>query len=63
MAILLLIGAIICWLVAGIPGFVTIAVGRVDFGWFGMFLFGLWLLLSGAPSLLAFVQARRTPQI
>ena len=45
--ILLLIAAILCWLVAGIPGFVTIGIGRVDWGWLGMFLFGLWVLLGG----------------
>jgi hypothetical protein len=52
MAILLLIGAVICWLVAGIPGFVTVAVGKVDWGWLGMFFFGLWLLLAGAGPLI-----------
>lgn len=58
MSILLLIVAVICWLVAGIPGFITIAVGRVDFGWLGLFFFGLWLLIGGGGQLLALI--RRT---
>lgn len=58
MSILLLIAAVICWLIAGVPGFVTVAVGRVDFGWLGLFFFGVWLLVAGAGQLLAMV--RRT---
>lgn len=47
--ILLLIVAIAFWLVAGIPGVLQIPAlsGKVDFGWAGMFLFGLWILLGG----------------
>lgn len=47
MVLILLIAAIICWLVAGIPGFVIVAVGKVDWGWLGLFFFGLYVLLSG----------------
>lgn len=56
MALVLLIAAVICWLVAGIPGFVSIALGRVDFGWLGMFFFGLWLLLGGSGTLVGLVR-------
>lgn len=57
--ILLLIAAVICWLVAAVPGFVQIAIGRVDWTALGLFFFGVWLLMGGAERLLAF--ARRPP--
>lgn len=56
MSILLLFAAVISWLVAALPGFVTIGIGRVDWGWLGMLLFGLWLLIGGAGQLLAIVR-------
>jgi hypothetical protein len=57
MSVLLLVVAVICWLVAAVPGFITIAVGRVDWGWLGMVFFGVWLLVAGAGPLLARVRA------
>jgi hypothetical protein len=45
--ILFLVAALICWAVAAVPGFIQIAVDRVDWGWLGLFFFGLWVLLSG----------------
>ena len=59
MSVLLLIAAVICWAVAAVPGFIQIALGRVDWGWLGMLFFGIWLLVSGAGSLLALVQRPR----
>jgi hypothetical protein len=56
MSVLLLIGAVICWAVAAVPGFISIALGRVDWGWLGMLFFGIWLLVSGAGQLLAFAK-------
>jgi hypothetical protein len=56
MAILLLIIAILFWFVAGIPGFISIAVGRVDWGWLGMFFFGLWLLLGGSTAITSYIR-------
>lgn len=53
MSILLLIAAVLCWLVAGIPGFIRVAIGFVDWGWLGMFFFGVWLLVVGGGALLA----------
>lgn len=49
MILLLLILAILCWAVAGVPGLLQVPAlaGKVDFGWLGMALFGLWLLLGG----------------
>jgi hypothetical protein len=58
MSILLLIAAVLCWAIAAFPGFITVAVGRVDWVALGLFLFGLWLLVAGAGQLLALV--RRT---
>ncbi len=59
MAILLLVAAIICWLVAGIPGFVSIAVDRVNWGWLGMFFFGLWILLGGSEVITTYIKRSR----
>jgi hypothetical protein len=56
MSVLLLVFAVICWLIAGIPGFIQVAVGRVDWGWLGLFFFGVWLLVAGAGQLLALVR-------
>lgn len=56
MSILPLVLAVACWLIAAIPGFIQVAVGRVDWGWLGMLFFGLWLLVGGAPQLLAFTR-------
>lgn len=57
MTILLLVAAILCWLVAAVPGFISIALGRVDFGWLGLFFFGIWLLIGPGDVLARF---RRT---
>jgi len=54
---ILLVAAIICWIVAAVPGFITIAVGRVDWGWLGLVFFGLWTLLTGAGPLFAKLRA------
>jgi hypothetical protein len=55
-SILLLVIAVICWAVAAVPGFISIGIGRVDWGWLGLLFFGLWLLIGGSGQLLAFVQ-------
>lgn len=60
MSILLLIAAVLFWLVAAVPGFIQIKIGWIDFGWAGNFLFGLWLLVGGAGTLLAFVRRPAT---
>lgn len=60
MSILLLVIAVICWAVAAVPGFIRIGISAVDWGWLGMLFFGLWLLVGGAPQLLAFIQRPRT---
>jgi hypothetical protein len=52
-SLVLLVVAVVCWLVAGIPGFIRIAIGFVDWGWLGMFFFGLWLIIAGTPQFLA----------
>lgn len=57
MSILLLFAAIVCWLAAAAPGVITIAVGRVDWGWLGMAFFGIWILVGPGDVLARF---RRT---
>lgn len=59
MSILLLVAAVICWLVAAVPGFIEVHVGWLSFGWAGCALFGGWLLAGGASQLLAFAQRPR----
>jgi hypothetical protein len=57
--ILLLFAAIVCWLVAALPGFVQIAIGRVDWTALGLLFFGVWVLVDAGGPLLA--RFRRTP--
>lgn len=56
--ILLLFAAIVCWLVAALPGFVQIAIGRVDWMALGLAFFGVWILIGPGDVLARF---RRTP--
>lgn len=56
MSILLLVTAVVCWLVAAVPGFIEVHVGWLSFGWAGLCFFGIWLLVGGAQTLLAFVR-------
>jgi hypothetical protein len=55
-SILLLVAAVICWAVAALPGFITIAEPSVSWGWMGCVFFGIWLLIGGAPAFLARVR-------